>query len=104
MPHVVLAGCSGRHPRGDDSSADHDGLTIGGELERIGLVARDFSWRNDAVRHLDIAFSENWAGSNLSYYVHDKHGYDISMVINREDETVYSQVDGRTAIRRVPSP
>ncbi len=88
----------------DQIAAEHSILSaeaiLEEELERIGLVARDFSWRNDAVRHLDIAFSENWAGSNLSYYVHDKHGYDISMVINRENETVYSQVDGRTAIRR----
>jgi len=65
------------------------------ELDRIGVVARDFSWRNDAVRHLDISFSENWASSNLSYYVHDKHDFDISMVINREGETVYGQIDGR---------
>ena len=87
----------------DEIAADHSVLSaeaiIEEELDRIGLVAREFSWRNDAVRHLDIAFSENWAGSNLSYYVHDKHGYDISMVINRENATVYSQVDGRTAIR-----
>jgi diguanylate cyclase (GGDEF)-like protein/PAS domain S-box-containing protein len=89
----------------DEIASDHSVLSaeaiLEEELERIGLVALDFSWRNDAVRHLDIAFSENWAGSNLSYYVHDKHGYDVSMVINREDKTVYSQIDGRTAIRRV---
>lgn len=65
------------------------------ELDRIGLVTKDFSWRNDAVRHLDIAFSENWATSNLGYYVHDKHGYDVSMVIDREGATVFSQIDGR---------
>ncbi|MEZ5935106.1 MAG: diguanylate cyclase [Alphaproteobacteria bacterium] len=68
------------------------------ELDRIGMVAKDFSWRNDAVRHLDIAFSVNWAASNLSYYVHDKHGYDISMVINRDDRTVFSQIDGRSSV------
>ncbi|NJO37802.1 MAG: diguanylate cyclase [Rhizobiales bacterium] len=67
------------------------------EFDRIGTVAKDFGWRNDAVRHLDIAFSANWATSNLNYYVHDKHGYDISMVIARDGETVFSQIDGRSS-------
>ena len=70
------------------------------ELDRIGMVAKDFSWRNDAVRHLDIAFSSNWAASNFGYYVHDKYGYDISMVVNREGRTVYNRTDGRPSIRQ----
>ena len=68
------------------------------ELDRIGAVAKDFTWRNDAVRHLDIAYSENWAASNLSYYVHEKHDLDISMVVNRKDDTVYGQIDGRPSL------
>ena len=70
------------------------------ELDRIGMVAKDFSWRNDAVRHLDIAFSGNWAASNFGYYVHDKYGYDISMVVNREGRTVYNRIDGRPSMRQ----
>ena len=65
------------------------------QLRQIGMVAKDFSWRNDAVRHLDIAFSENWADSNLGYYVHGEYDYDMSFVIDREGRTIYSQVDGR---------
>lgn len=87
----------------DEIAAEHSiesaKAIIQEELRRIGVVAKDFGWRNDAVRHLDIAFSENWAASNLSYYVHDKHGYDISAVVNREGKTVYSQVDGRVSTR-----
>ena len=83
-----------------DQSIESAKTILSEELDRIGTVAKDFSWRNDAVRHLDIAFSENWAASNLGYYVHDKYDYDISMVIDREDATVYSQIDGRTSIRQ----
>lgn len=68
---------------------------IQNELQQIGIVARDFSWRNDAVRHLDIAFSENWADSNLGYYIHDEHDYDMSFVIDRDGNTIYSYIDGR---------
>ncbi|MDH3661598.1 MAG: hypothetical protein OEU92_16485, partial [Alphaproteobacteria bacterium] len=70
------------------------------ELDRIGMVAKDFSWRNDSVRHLDIAFSENWAASNLGYYVHDEHDYDVSMVLSREGTTIYGQIDGRRSTRQ----
>ncbi len=68
---------------------------IQNELHQIGTVVRDFSWRNDAVRHLDIAFSENWADSNLGYYIHDEHDYDMSFVIDRQGRTIYSHIDGR---------
>ncbi|MGI9491186.1 MAG: bifunctional diguanylate cyclase/phosphodiesterase [Geminicoccaceae bacterium] len=68
---------------------------IQNELQQIGVVARDFSWRNDAVRHLDIAFSENWADSNLGYYIHDEHDYDMSFVVARKGHTIYSYIDGR---------
>ena len=68
---------------------------IQSELQQIGVVAREFSWRNDAVRHLDIAFSENWADSNLGYYIHDEHDYDMSFVVDRQGRTIYSYIDGR---------
>ena len=74
---------------------------IQNELSQIGTVARDFSWRNDAVRHLDIAFSENWADSNLGYYVHGEHDYDMSFVINRDGRTIYSHIDGRRVSTQV---
>lgn len=85
----------------DETAAEHSVSAatniLQEELNRIGAVARDFSWRNDAVRHLDIAFSENWAAANLGYYVHNKHGYDVSVVIDHDGTTLYSQVDGRTS-------
>ncbi len=88
----------------DEIAAEHSvsvaDTIIQDELDRVGSVAKDFSWRNDAVRHLDIAFSANWATSNLRYYVHDKHDYDVSMVVNREGSTVFSQIDGRRSKRQ----
>ena len=88
----------------DEIAAEHSvsvaDTIIQDELDRVGQVAKDFSWRNDAVRHLDIAFSANWATSNLTYYVHDKHQYDVSMVVNREGATVFSQIDGRSSKRQ----
>ena len=74
---------------------------IENELQQIGVVARDFSWRNDAVRHLDIAFSENWADSNLGYYIHDEHDYDMSFVVARDGRTIYSYIDGRRVTTQI---
>lgn len=74
---------------------------IQNELQQIGVVAREFSWRNDAVRHLDIAYSENWADSNLGYYVHDEHDYDMSFVVDRDGRTIYSHIDGRRVATQV---
>ena len=71
------------------------------ELHQIGIVAREFSWRNDAVRHLDIAFSENWADSNLGYYIHDEHDYDMSFVIDRDGRTIYGHIDGRRVATQI---
>ncbi len=65
------------------------------QLNQIGGVAREFAWNNDAVRHLDIAFSEAWAASNLGYFIHDEHDYDMSFVVDRQGRTVYSHIDGR---------
>ena len=88
----------------DEIAAEHsvDVATtfIKEELDRIGVVAKDFSWRNDSVRHLDITFSENWAASILGYYVHDEYNYDISLVISREGDTIYNQTDGRRSTRQ----
>ncbi len=78
-----------------ENSVESARIILEEELDRIGVVARDFSWRNDAVRHLDIAFSENWAASNLSYYVHDKYDVDVSLVVARDGRTIFGRIDGR---------
>jgi sensor domain CHASE-containing protein len=81
----------------DQSVAAVD-FTIRDQLRQIGAVAQDFSWSNDSVRHLDIAFSHNWADSNLGYYIHGEHDYDLSFVIDREGDTIYAHMNGRRVV------
>ncbi|MGI9510807.1 MAG: bifunctional diguanylate cyclase/phosphodiesterase [Geminicoccaceae bacterium] len=113
LPVFAFVGCSMAMLAGfvwysavqqDEIAAEHSidaaQAIIDEELERIGMVAKEFSWQNDAVRHLDIAFSDNWAASNFGYYVHDKYDYDISMVVDREGETIYNQIGGRPSTRQ----
>ena len=64
------------------------------QLDKIGLAAKDYTWWDEAVRNLDLALDENWADQNVGLYIHHVHGYELSLVIDRADQTVYEQLDG----------
>ncbi len=64
------------------------------QLAKIGLAAKDYSWWDEAVANLDIALDEDWADDNVGLYIHHVHGYELSLVIDREDHTIYAQLDG----------
>ena len=64
------------------------------ELAKIGLAAKDYTWWNEAVLNLDVALNENWADDNVGSYIHHVHGYELSLVIDRQDQTIYEQLDG----------
>jgi diguanylate cyclase (GGDEF)-like protein/PAS domain S-box-containing protein len=67
---------------------------IGRELAKIGLAAKDYTWWDEAVTHLDVALDVDWADNNVGFYIHHVHGYELSLVIDRADQTIYEQVDG----------
>jgi sensor domain CHASE-containing protein len=54
----------------------------------VGLVAKDYSWWNDAVRHLDLAFEPDWAHTNIGFYIYDVHGFELSFVVDRANRTI----------------
>src|SRR5918996_6472044 len=64
------------------------------QLDKIGLAAKDYTWWDEAVRNLDLALDENWADQNVGLYIHHVHGYELSLVIDRNDQTIYEQLDG----------
>jgi diguanylate cyclase (GGDEF)-like protein/PAS domain S-box-containing protein len=64
------------------------------QLDKIGLAAKDYTWWDEAVRNLDLALDEDWADQNVGLYIHHVHGYELSLVIDRADQTVYEQLDG----------
>jgi sensor domain CHASE-containing protein len=64
------------------------------QLDKIGLAAKDYTWWDEAVRNLDLTLNEDWADDNVGLYIHHVHGYELSLVINRNNETVYEQLDG----------
>ena len=59
------------------------------QLAKIGLAAKDYTWWDEAVRNLDLTLDENWADNNVGIYIHHVHGYELSLVIDRNDQTVY---------------
>jgi diguanylate cyclase (GGDEF)-like protein/PAS domain S-box-containing protein len=65
------------------------------QLDKIGLAAKDYTWWDEAVRNLDLTLDENWADNNVGIYIHHVHGYELSLVIDRNDQTVYEQLDGQ---------
>ena len=64
------------------------------ELAKIGLAAKDYTWWDEAVLNLDVSLNENWADNNVGSYIHHVHGYELSLVIDRQDQTIYEQLDG----------
>jgi diguanylate cyclase (GGDEF)-like protein/PAS domain S-box-containing protein len=67
---------------------------IGRQLAKIGLAAKDYTWWDEAVANLDVALDESWADDNVGFYIHHVHGYELSLVIDRDNHTVYEQLDG----------
>src|SRR5918996_4737 len=64
------------------------------QLAKVGLAAKDYTWWDEAVANLDVALNEDWADDNVGFYIHHVHGYELSLVIDREDRTIYEQLDG----------
>jgi diguanylate cyclase (GGDEF)-like protein/PAS domain S-box-containing protein len=67
---------------------------ISRQLAKIGLAAKDYTWWDEAVANLDVALNEDWADNNVGFYIHHVHGYELSLVIDRDDQTIYEQLDG----------
>jgi diguanylate cyclase (GGDEF)-like protein/PAS domain S-box-containing protein len=67
---------------------------INRQLAKIGLAATDYTWWDEAVAHLDVTLNEHWADNNVGFYIHQVHGYELSLVIDRADQTIYEQLDG----------
>jgi diguanylate cyclase (GGDEF)-like protein/PAS domain S-box-containing protein len=63
-------------------------------LAHLGVTVKDYSWWNDSALNLDLRFDPEWAHTNIGFYVYDVHGFELSFVINRQDQTVYGQVEG----------
>ena len=75
------------------------GGAIGTKVEEIARTAQDYARWNDAVRHPDLDFDLGWADSNVGRYIYETFGYDVTLIIGRDDRTLYTTVDGehRTA-------
>jgi sensor domain CHASE-containing protein len=72
---------------------------IGTKAEEIARTAQDYAWWNDAVHHLDLDFDLAWADGNVGRYIYETFGYDVTLVIGRDDRTRYTTIAGerRTA-------
>jgi diguanylate cyclase (GGDEF)-like protein/PAS domain S-box-containing protein len=60
------------------------------KAEAVGLVAKDYSWWNDAVQHLVLSPNLEWADTGVGFYVYENHAYEMSFVVNAENRTIYS--------------
>jgi diguanylate cyclase (GGDEF)-like protein/PAS domain S-box-containing protein len=64
------------------------------KVEEIARTTQDYAWWNDAVRHLDLEFDLAWAENNVGRYLYDTFGYDVTLVIGRDDRTRYAAMAG----------
>jgi diguanylate cyclase (GGDEF)-like protein/PAS domain S-box-containing protein len=67
---------------------------INRRLDHLGVTVKDYSWWNDSALNLDLRFDPEWAHTNIGFYVYDVHGFELSFVVDRQDRTVYAQIDG----------
>jgi diguanylate cyclase (GGDEF)-like protein len=97
---VFVAYSAARHSRDAQEQATRATRhAIETKAEEIARTAQDYAWWNDAVRHLDLDFDLTWADNNVGRYIHDTFGYDVTIVIGRDDRTRYTTYAGerRTA-------
>jgi len=76
------------------------------KLEEIGRTTQDYAWWNDTVQHLDLDFDLVWADGNVGRYIYETFGYDVTIVIGRDDRTLYATIDGEPpgkALRLTPA-
>jgi len=67
------------------------------KLDKVGLAALDFGWWNEAVLNLDVALNQQWADDNVGLYIYQVHGYELSVVLDRDNSIIYQQLDGEHA-------
>ncbi|WGF90600.1 bifunctional diguanylate cyclase/phosphodiesterase [Marinivivus vitaminiproducens] len=66
--------------------------TLQSRAAQLGRVVKDYAWWNDAVRYLDLDLDADWADVNIGGYVHETHGYQLSLVVDRADNVTYASV------------
>jgi PAS domain S-box-containing protein len=97
---VIFVGYSGarqsRHAQEQATRATRHAIET--KLEEIARTTQDYARWNDAVRHLDIEFDLAWADNNVGRYIYDTFGYDVTLVIGRDDRTLYAAFGG---VRRI---
>ena len=72
---------------------------IASETSRVGSIAKDYSWWNDAAKYLVLSLDLQWADLGIGFYVYENHGYEMSIVVDGHDQTIYaSDKDERAAI------
>jgi diguanylate cyclase (GGDEF)-like protein/PAS domain S-box-containing protein len=67
---------------------------IGSAVADIGVIAKDYGWWDDAVRHVVLDFNRDWIDGNPGIYVQDTFGYEYSFILDGADQTIYAAVDG----------
>jgi diguanylate cyclase (GGDEF)-like protein/PAS domain S-box-containing protein len=63
----------------------------------IGANVTDYAWWNDAVEHLDLALDETWADDNVGAYQYENYEIELSLVLDRSNQTIFARLDGAPA-------
>jgi diguanylate cyclase (GGDEF)-like protein/PAS domain S-box-containing protein len=64
--------------------------TIERKVQQIGLVAKDYAWWNDTVKHMVLSLDLKWADLGIGFYVYENHGYEMSFVVDGQNRTIYA--------------
>lgn len=85
----------------DDIALEKSIAAVGTALQRrhaqMGANNADYGWWNDAVVNLDVALNEEWADINVGAYQFETYGIDLSLVVDRSNETTFARLDGEPA-------
>jgi diguanylate cyclase (GGDEF)-like protein len=71
------------------------GLAV--EADRLGQVARDTSWWDEAILNLVVEPDGDWADDNIGGYLHEAFDLDLSLVLDGNDQARIAYRDGREA-------
>ena len=61
---------------------------------QVGRVAKDYAWWNDSVTNLHLDIDLEWADLNYASYIHETHGYHLTLVVDAADAVSYWAIEG----------
>ena len=73
------------------------GHAIASAIAELGVIAKDYSWWDEAVQRIVMDLDPDWIDVNPGIYVHDTFGYHYTFIVDGANRTSYGAIDGERA-------